>query len=158
MRAAESAIPAAELAAQMAQTGILTFRLDTEHYGIDILKVQEIRSYEPVTRIPQADPAVRGVINLRGAIVPIVDLRLRFGLPQADCDRFTAVIIVNVGAKVIGMVVDGVSEVVTLAAEQVQPRPDMAAVDLSCITGLATLQDRMVMLLDLEALLAHVAQ
>ena len=151
-----TAIHAPERASADAQTGMLTFRLGAEHYAIDILKVQEIRGYEAVTRIANAPSSVKGVINLRGNIVPIIDMRIRFNLPLADYDSFTVVIIVNVGVRVVGMVVDGVSDVVSLTPEQIQPGPAMAAIDQSCITGLGTLQDRMLILLDVQALLADI--
>ncbi len=143
-------------AAVVSPTGMLTFRLGAEHYAIDILKVQEIRGYEAVTRIANAPRSVKGVINLRGNIVPIIDMRIRFELAQADYDDFTVVIIVNVGARVVGMVVDGVSDVVGLTSEQIQPGPAMAAIDQSCIVGLATLEERMLILLDVQALLADI--
>jgi purine-binding chemotaxis protein CheW len=132
---------------------LLTFKLGDENYGIDILKVQEIRGYEAVTRIANSPEYVKGVINLRGNIVPIVDMRIRFNLPRAEYDKFTVVIILNVGHRVVGIVVDGVSDVVRLAPEQIQPGPSMAAIDASCITGLGTLDDRMLILLDIDALL-----
>ncbi|MEY3202501.1 MAG: hypothetical protein RIR70_2051 [Pseudomonadota bacterium] len=132
---------------------LLTFLLGNENYGIDILKVQEIRGYEAVTRIANAPEHVKGVINLRGNIVPIVDMRIRFGLPRAEYDSFTVTIILNVGHKVVGIVVDGVSDVVRLEPEQIQPGPAMAAIDESCITGLGTLDDRMLILLDIDALM-----
>ena len=143
-------------AAAVSPTGMLTFRLGAEHYAIDILKVQEIRGYEAVTRIANAPRSVKGVINLRGNIVPIIDMRIRFNLAQADYDDFTVVIIVNVGARVVGMVVDGVSDVVGLTGEQIQPGPAMAAIDQGCIVGLATLEERMLILLDVQALLADI--
>lgn len=141
---------------QAQERELLTFKLSEEHYGIDILKVQEIRGYESVTRIANAPAFVKGVINLRGNIVPIVDMRIRFGLPRAEYDRFTVVIILNVGARVVGIVVDGVSDVVRLSPAQIQPGPAMAVIDASCITGLGTLDDRMLILLDIDALIAGV--
>jgi purine-binding chemotaxis protein CheW len=151
-----NAIPVAERVSAGSQTGMLTFKLGAEHYAIDILKVQEIRGYEAVTRIANAPESVKGVINLRGNIVPIIDMRIRFNLPLANYDSFTVVIIVNVGTRVVGMVVDGVSDVVSLSSDQIQPGPTMAAIDQSCITGLGTLQDRMLILLDVQALLSDV--
>jgi purine-binding chemotaxis protein CheW len=151
-----NAIHVAERASAVSQTGMLTFKLGAEHYAIDILRVQEIRGYEAVTRIANAPESVKGVINLRGNIVPIIDMRIRFNLPLANYDSFTVVIIVNVGTRVVGMVVDGVSDVVSLSPEQIQPGPTMAAIDQSCITGLGTLQDRMLILLDVQALLSDI--
>ena len=141
------------LAVDTQERELLTFKLGDENYGIDILKVQEIRGYEAVTRIANAPEHVKGVINLRGNIVPIVDMRIRFGLPRAEYDSFTVTIILNVGHKVVGIVVDGVSDVVRLSPEDIQPGPAMAAIDASCITGLGTQDDRMLILLDIDALM-----
>ena len=141
------------LAVDNQERELLTFKLGDENYGIDILKVQEIRGYEAVTRIANAPEHVKGVINLRGNIVPIVDMRIRFGLPRAEYDSFTVTIILNVGHKVVGIVVDGVSDVVCLSPENIQPGPAMAAIDASCITGLGTQDDRMLILLDIDALM-----
>src|SRR5690349_14873438 len=102
---------------------VLSFRLGAEEYGIGILTVQEIRGYEAPTRIANAPEWLLGVLNLRGQIVPIVDMRLRFNLGQVRYDSLTVVIILNIGQHVIGMVVDGVSDVVTLAPDQVRPAP-----------------------------------
>jgi purine-binding chemotaxis protein CheW len=132
----------------------LTFRLGEEEYGIDILKVQEIRGYEQPTRIANAPPFVKGVVNLRGVIVPIVDLRLKFNLGSAEYNDFTVVIILNLGARVVGIVVDSVSDVMELAADQIRGAPEIASVvDSSCITGLGTLNDRMLILIEIERLM-----
>ena len=133
----------------------LTFRLGEEEYGIDILKVQEIRGYEQPTRIANAPSFVKGVVNLRGVIVPIVDLRLKFQLGSAEYNDFTVVIILNLGARVVGVVVDSVSDVMELSPEQIRPAPDVgSAVDSSFITGLGTLNDRMLILVEIERLMA----
>lgn len=133
----------------------LTFRLGEEEYGIDILKVQEIRGYEQPTRIANAPSFVKGVVNLRGVIVPIVDLRLKFQLGSAEYNDFTVVIILNLGARVVGVVVDSVSDVMDLSPEQIRPAPDVgSAVDSSFITGLGTLNDRMLILVEIERLMA----
>ncbi len=135
-------------------SGFLTFTLGTEEYGIDILRVQEIRGYDTVTRIANAPEFIKGVINLRGVIVPIVDMRIKFRVGEARYDAFTVVIIMNVLGKVIGMVVDGVSDVVTLDAEQIKPAPEMGpALDTRYITGLGTLDGRMLILVDIEGLM-----
>ena len=132
----------------------LTFRLGNEEYGIDILKVQEIRSYEAPTRIANAAPCFKGVVNLRGVIVPIVDLRLKFGCDSAEYNSFTVVIVLNINGRVVGAVVDSVSDVLELPGEAVRPTPDMdASVDTHYITGIASLQERMLILLDIEALM-----
>lgn len=132
----------------------LTFRLGNEEYGIDILKVQEIRSYEAPTRIANAASCFKGVVNLRGVIVPIVDLRLKFGCDSAEYNSFTVVIVLNINGRVVGAVVDSVSDVLELPGEAVHPTPDMdASVDTHYITGIASLQERMLILLDIEALM-----
>jgi purine-binding chemotaxis protein CheW len=132
----------------------LTFRLGAEEYGVDILKVQEIRSWEPPTVIASAPAFVKGVIDLRGAIVPIFDLRLRFGLGEPRYDRSTVVIILNLAQRVIGIVVDAVSDVVALAAQQIRPAPQLGgALDTGFITGLGALGDRMLILTDIERLM-----
>ena len=133
----------------------LTFRLGDEEYGVDILKVQEIRGYEPPTRIANAPPFVKGIVNLRGVIVPIVDLRIRFGLGAPQYDAFTVVIVLNVAGRVVGAVVDSVSDVLELAPDQVRDAPDIAAViDNGYIVGLGTVGERLLILLDIERLVA----
>ena len=132
----------------------LTFRLGQEEYGIDILKVQEIRGYEQPTRIANAPSFIKGVVNLRGVIVPIVDMRLKFGLGSAEYNDFTVVIILNLGARVVGMVVDSVSDVMELSPEQIRDTPEIdSVVDSSYITGLGTLNDRMLILIAIEKLM-----
>jgi len=150
-----------EAARQQAQHGVhaggeyLTFRLGSEEYGIDILRVQEIRSYETPTRIANAPSFIKGVVNLRGVIVPIVDLRLKLGCDTADYDGFTVVIVLNVKGRVVGSVVDSVSDVLELAADSIQAAPEMnSAVDTSFITGIASVHERMLILMDIEALMS----
>jgi purine-binding chemotaxis protein CheW len=136
----------------------LSFRLGAEEYGLDILKVQEIRSYEAVTRIANAPPYIKGVLNLRGVIVPIVDLRLKLGLADAQYNALTVVIVMNVADRVIGIVVDSVSDVLALAPEQIKPAPKFGGlVDADFITGIGTArngdQERMLILTDVDRLL-----
>jgi purine-binding chemotaxis protein CheW len=136
----------------------LTFRLGREEYGIDILKVQEIRGYDTVTRIVDAPAFMKGVINLRGVIVPIVDLRLKFQLGDIRYDALTVVIILNVSGRVVGMVVDSVSDVLDLEATQIRPAPDFESLlDAGFITGLGTVgagdAARMLILVDIEKLM-----
>src|SRR5574344_1592004 len=115
----------------------LTFRLGDEEYGIDILKVQEIRGYEQPTRIANAPEFIKGVVNLRGTIVPIVDMRLKFNCSTVEYNSFTVVIILNLHTRVVGIVVDSVSDVMELAADNVRSAPDIErAIDSSCIVGL----------------------
>lgn len=133
----------------------LTFTLGSEEYAIDILKVQEIRGYEPPTLIANAPPFIKGVINLRGIIVPIVDLRIKFNLGTIDYTPFTVVIILNVAGRVIGAVVDSVSDVISLNATQVRPAPDFSAsFDTKYILGLATIDTRMLIVTDIERLMS----
>ncbi len=132
----------------------LTFRLGGEEYGIEILKVQEIRGYDSITQIANAPEFIKGVVNLRGIIVPIVDMRIKFRLGTADYDQFTVVIILNVAGRVMGIVVDGVSDVLTLEAEQIRPTPGLGSViDTEYIMGLGTVEERMLILIDIEKLM-----
>lgn len=132
----------------------LTVNLANEEYAIDILAVREIRGWTPVTRIPQAPPYVLGVLNLRGTIVPVLDLRLRFGLTREAYDATTVTVIVNVAGRLFGVVVDAVSDVLDVAADDVRPVPDMGtAVDTEYLKGLTAVADRMVLLLDVDKLL-----
>lgn len=134
----------------------LTFRLDQEEYGIDILKVQEIRGYEQPTRIANAPAFIKGVVNLRGTIVPIVDMRLKFNCAQADYNSFTVVIILNLRDRVVGIVVDSVSGVMELSAENIRSAPDVeSAIDNGCILGLGSVGERMLILLDIEKLMSN---
>jgi len=137
----------------------LTFRLGAEEYGIEILKVQEIRGYERPTRIASAPEYVKGVINLRGVIVPIIDLRARLELDEPTYDASTVVIVLNLGVRTIGAVVDAVSEVVELKEEQIKPPPELAtAPQAGFITGIGTIKqgdvERIMVLLDIDLLLA----
>jgi purine-binding chemotaxis protein CheW len=146
---------AARAAATQSGGEFLTFRLGAEEYGIDILKVQEIRSYEAPTRIANAPAFIKGVVNLRGVIVPIVDLRLKLGCDSNDYNSFTVVIVLNVRGRVVGAVVDSVSDVLELSRDSIKPAPEMAsAVDTSFITGISSVNDRMLILMDIEALMA----
>jgi purine-binding chemotaxis protein CheW len=138
---------------------VLTFRLGTESYGIDILQVQEIRGWAPVTHIPQSAPHVLGVLNLRGSIVPIIDLRVRLGLP-AEFTPLTVVIVISIrshsGTRECGLVVDSVADVVDLDEGSLKEPPSLSGGnDADYVNGLATLDDRMLILLDLEALVAR---
>jgi purine-binding chemotaxis protein CheW len=132
----------------------LTFTLGNESYGIDILKVQEIRGYDAVTQIANAPEFIKGVINLRGVIVPILDMRIKFGIGTAQYNEFTVVIVINVLGKVVGMVVDTVSDVVALSGEQIKPAPEFGSTfDTDYITGLGTVNDLMLILIDIERLM-----
>jgi purine-binding chemotaxis protein CheW len=133
----------------------LAFTLGNEEYGIDILTVQEIRGYESPTSIANVPDFIKGIINLRGLIVPIVDMRIKFNLGKAEYHNLTVVIILNIGGRVVGMVVDSVSDVITLSPEQIRPAPAMANVlDTSYLTGLGAVDDRMLILVDIEKLMS----
>lgn len=133
----------------------LTFRLGNEEYGIEILKVQEIRGYDAITQIANAPEFIKGVVNLRGIIVPIIDMRIKFRLGIVDYNQFTVVIILNVAGRVMGIVVDGVSDVITLNAEQMRPAPGLGSViDTEYIMGLGTVDERMLILIDIEKLMS----
>jgi purine-binding chemotaxis protein CheW len=133
----------------------LAFTLGREEYGIDILKVQEIRGYESVTRIANAPEFIKGLINLRGIIVPIIDMRIRFSLGTPTYDQFTVVIILNISGRIVGMVVDSVSDVTTLTPEQIKPAPEMGTVlDTDYLIGLGTLDERMLILMDIDKLMS----
>ena len=132
----------------------LTFTLGPEEYAIDILKVQEIRGYEDPTTIANAPDFLKGVINLRGTIVPIVDMRIKFNVGKADYTPFTVVIILNIASRVVGIVVDSVSDVTMLRSDQIRPAPEFAAtVDTKYINGLGTLGERMLIVVDIEKLM-----
>jgi len=132
----------------------LTFTLGSEEYGIDILKVQEIRGYEAVTKIANAPAFIKGVVNLRGTIVPIVDMRIKFNLGSVEYNQFTVVIILNVRNRVVGIVVDSVSDVIALANDQIRAAPEFSGeLESDYITGLGTVAERMLILVDIEKLM-----
>jgi len=131
----------------------LTFNLGKEEYAIDILKVQEIRGYEAVTRIANTPAFIKGVINLRGIIVPIVDMRIKFGMGEPVYDSSTVAIILNIGKRVIGVVVDSVSDVVSLAEDEIHPAPEFGTLDTQFLMGLAAIDERMLILIDIELLM-----
>jgi purine-binding chemotaxis protein CheW len=141
--------------AASAGTEFLTFTLGEENYGIGILKVQEIRGYEAVTRIANTPDFIKGVINLRGVIVPVVDMRIKFHLGSVEYNQFTVVIVLNVGGRIIGMVVDGVSDVIELTPEQIHPTPELGTgIDTQYIIGLGSVDERLIILLDIEKLMS----
>jgi purine-binding chemotaxis protein CheW len=143
------------------QGQFLTFRLAAEEYGIDILSVQEIKGWSGVTPLPEAPSYLLGVINLRGSVVPIVDLRRRFSLATADFGPTTVVIVARVdspsGTRIAGFVVDAVCEVYTVGDGDRRPVPDVGAGTQEFVQGLATVEDKMIILLDVERLLSHAA-
>ena len=133
----------------------LTFTLGSEEYAIDILRVQEIRGYDQVTAIANSPAFIKGVINLRGAIVPIVDLRIKFNLPSVTYDPFTVVIILNVLNRIVGIVVDSVSDVLALMPNEIKPAPEFGgSFDTQYLMGLATVEERMLILVNIEQLMS----
>ena len=133
---------------------LLTFTLGGEEYGIDILKVQEIRGYDAVTAIANTPAFIKGVVNLRGTIVPIVDMRIKFNLGAVEYNPFTVVIILNLGHRVVGMVVDGVSDVIALTPEQIRAAPELgSSLDTRYILGLGAVDQRMIIMVDIESLM-----
>ena len=132
----------------------LAFKLGAEEYGIDILRVQEIRSYEQPTRIANAPAFLKGVVNLRGVIVPIVDMRLKFNLDSARYDSFTVVIVLNIAHRVVGMVVDAVSDVITLTPEQLRPVPEFSSsIASDHLLAVGSIDERMLILIDIDKLM-----
>jgi len=145
----------ARTATREASREVLVFALGGEEYGVDILKVQEIRGYEKVTTIPAAPAYLKGVVNLRGIIVPVIDMRIKFGMADPKYDAFTVVIILRVSGRVIGIVVDGVSDVIHLAPSEVKAAPALGSiVDSGFLAGLATQDNRMILLLEIEKFLS----
>ncbi len=141
-----------------APSQVLTFSLGDENFGVDILRVKEIRGWTPVTKIPQVPAHVLGVLNLRGSIVPIIDLRVRFGLAQAEFTPLTVIIVLSVkssqGHREFGLVVDGVSDVVNIGAENLKETPNLGSTStVEFIQGLAIVAERMLILLDVDELI-----
>lgn len=147
--------PASEASTTESVQEFLTFTLGNEEYAIDILRVQEIRGYDQVTAIANSPPFIKGVINLRGSIVPIVDLRIKFNMPSVTYDQFTVVIILNVVNRIVGAVVDSVSDVLGLTPAEIKPRPEFGgSFDTDYLLGLATVGERMLILVDIERLMS----
>ncbi|MDO8458319.1 MAG: chemotaxis protein CheW [Burkholderiaceae bacterium] len=137
----------------------LSFRLGSEEYGIDILRVQEIRGYDKPTRMANTPSFIKGVVNLRGVIVPIIDLRMKFGLSEVNYDGMTVTIVLNIGQRVIGVVVDSVSDVIALQGQDIKPAPEFSgALSTEHIIGLGTIktgdEERMLILMDIEKLMS----
>jgi purine-binding chemotaxis protein CheW len=150
-----SQAPAGGAAAPAVGGEYLAFRLAAEEYGVDILKVQEIRCYEKVTRIANTPSFIKGVVNLRGTIVPILDMRIRLALGEPEYNEFTVVIILNLSGRMVGIVVDAVSDVLNIASEQIRAAPDVGReLDARYITGLGTIDERLLILMDVEKLIA----
>lgn len=147
--------PPAALDGSLLSQEFLSFKLGAEAYGVDILMVQEIRGYDAPTRMANVPAYIKGVVNLRGIIVPIVDLRMRFNLASVEYNEFTVVIILNIRGRVVGVVVDGVSDVITLQREQLKPAPGFCnELDDGHVMGLGVIDDRILILLDIERLMS----
>src|SRR5690554_2534499 len=147
---------ARSVAAEAHNREFLVFSLGDEEYAVDILKVQEIRGYDNVTRIANAPDFIKGVTDLRGVVVPIIDLRLKLGFSDVVYDGQTVVIVINVADRVVGAVVDGVTDVMALPVDQIKPAPEFGgAVEARYVNGLVSLEDRMLILVDIDALLTH---
>ncbi|NJD67214.1 MAG: chemotaxis protein CheW [Candidatus Methylomirabilota bacterium] len=132
----------------------LTFALGQEEYGVEILKIQEIKGFAAITPLPNAPTFLKGVLNLRGTIVPIIDLRKKFGLPEVELTKFTVIVVVQVQGKITGFIVDAVSDVLDVAGTDIQPAPDLhGQVDTTCINGLAKAGEKLVILVDIEKVL-----
>jgi purine-binding chemotaxis protein CheW len=152
---AEVASNTASASLRSAAGEYLTFVLGEEEYGIEILKLQEIRGYDAVTPIANTPSFIKGVVNLRGKIVPIVDLRIKFNLGKVAYDEFTVVIILNLSGRVVGIVVDGVSDVMALKEDQLRDVPSLVtSIDTKYIVGLATVEQQMLILVDIEQLMS----
>ena len=152
MSHAVNAGPSADVLTKIQE--FLAFKLGNEEYGMDILRVQEIRSYEKPTGMANTPNYILGVVNLRGVIVPIVDMRIKFKLERVAYDTFTVVIVMTIGTQVIGMVVDGVSDVIAFTPEQLRPVPQLdASLGTDHILAIGAVQDRMLFLLDIEKLM-----
>jgi purine-binding chemotaxis protein CheW len=132
----------------------LTFALGQEEYGVEILKIQEIKGFSAITPLPNAPTYLKGVLNLRGTIVPIVDLRKKFSLPEVEFSKFTVIVVVQVRGQIMGFIVDAVSDVLNVAGDAIQPTPDLhGQVDTAFITGLAKAGEKLVILLDIDKVL-----
>ncbi len=140
-----------------ASSQFLTFLLDEQEYGLELFKIQEIRGYAPVTPIPNVPPHVRGVMNLRGTVLPVVDLRMKFRLPPIEYNKFTVIVIAMVGEKMVGLLVDAVSDVLQVTQEAMRAAPDFgSAVDTRFIDGVFQTREHLAVALNLEKLLSDI--
>ena len=134
---------------------VVSFKLGSEEYGVDIAQVQEINRMVAVTHVPRAPQFMEGVINLRGQLIPIIDLRARFGMPRTEHTKNTRIVVTEIGTKRVGMVVDSVSEVLRLPVEHIEPAPEMiTGVDTEYIRGVGKIEDRLIILLDLAKIIS----
>lgn len=140
----------------MATIQVVSFKLGSEEYGVDIAQVQEINRMVAITHVPRAPQFMEGVINLRGQLIPIIDLRTRFGMPRAEHTKNTRIVVTEIGAKRVGMVVDSVSEVLRIPVEQIEDAPEMISggVDTEYIRGVGKIEDRLIIMLDLARIIS----
>ncbi|MFZ6818417.1 chemotaxis protein CheW [Undibacterium sp. Ji22W] len=144
-----------DLGTQKEVRQFLAFTLGLEEYGLDLLQVQELREYEKVTHIANAPAFLKGVVNLRGIIVPIMDMRIKLGFDEVTYNELTVVIILNIRGRTVGMVVDSVSDVINFGPEEVKPAPEMGtAVDADYLIGLGTIDERMIILVDIDRMMS----
>lgn len=144
-----------EISAQNEARQFLAFTLGQEEYGLDLLQVQELREYEKVTQIANAPAFLKGVVNLRGIIVPIMDMRIKLGFENVIYNELTVVIILSIRGRTVGMVVDSVSDVINLRPEDLKPAPEMgAAVGADYLIGLGTIDERMIILVDIDSMMS----
>ena len=136
---------------------LVSFELDREEYGIEVLKVREIIRMITITHMPNSPQYVEGIINLRGKIIPVVSMRKKFGLPELESGSQTRIVVMDIGGELMGFIVDSVSEVIRISGSEIQPPPSMGAgeIDQECITGVLNKSDRLLILLNLERLFSH---
>lgn len=133
----------------------LTFLLNEQEYGVELLRIQEIRGYTDITPLPNVPAYVKGMLNLRGTVLPVLDLRSRFGIPEVPYTKFTVIVIANVGTRVVGLIVDSVSDVLTVAREEIEPAPDFGTpANANLVSGMIKNNDRLAVLLDLDRILS----
>jgi purine-binding chemotaxis protein CheW len=134
---------------------LVTFRLGEEEYALDILTVREINRMMEITRVPRAPDFIEGVVNLRGNVIPVLDLRKRFGLPPRERDKATRIIVTEVGTRVVGFIVDMVKEVLRIRSDTVEPPGEITGVDAEYILGVGKVEDRLLILLDVDKVLTR---
>lgn len=133
----------------------VTFSIDDEEFGIEILKVQEIIGYRRPTHVPNTPEFVSGVINLRGVIIPTIDLRKKFSMPEKEYDKFTVIVVVEVASKIMGIIVDAVSDVLSLTEKDIQDAPEFSKFQSECLKGMGKVGDKLVVLLDIDRILSY---
>jgi purine-binding chemotaxis protein CheW len=133
---------------------LVVFSLLNENYGIDIYKVQEIIQYREITYVPKAPPFVKGVINLRGKIIPVIDLKERFGLAEKEVTNDTRIIVVEIASQTVGLIVDSVTEVLRISTSNIEPPPPVTTIEVDFIEGVGKLDERLIIILDIDRILS----